>query len=256
MKKTKILLIVLIIICGSSCTVPLRELTYIQGVRSGTPYKRGIFPAAYKVRPHDMLYIQVNGEDAISTDILNLAGSSASYVASYNLDLVTYIVNESGEISYPKLGIIKVEGLTVDEIRDIIQTGVDKYIENTSVFVRLVERNITVLGEVRNPGQKPMVRNQLTIFEALGAAGDITDYGNRKNIKRLRETEEGTIVVTLDLTDPSFITSPDYLILPNDVIYVEPLSKVYGRKNLAFGTGIGLVFSTMYTLLLILNLFL
>jgi polysaccharide export outer membrane protein len=254
MKKTKLLIIIFIIITGSSCTVPLSKLTYIQGVQPGTLYKRGSSPGDYKVRPNDLLYIQVNGQDAPSTDFLNLAGSSASSVGSYTLDLITYVVNESGEITYPKLGIIRVEGLTVDEIRDIVQAGVDKYIENTSVFVRIVERNITILGEVKDPGQKEMVRNQLTIFEALGTAGDVTDYGNRKNIKRLRETKEGTIVASIDLTDPGLISSPDYLILPNDVIYVEPLTKVYGKKTLPYGFGFTLAFATISTILLIFNL--
>lgn len=255
MKKTKILLIIFIIITASSCTVPLKKLTYIRGVQPATVYKRGSVQEVYKVQPNDLLYIQVNGEEALSTDFLNISGSSVSSVGTYGLDMISYVVNESGEIYFPKLGSIKVEGLSVDEIRDKVQAGVAKYLANTTVFVRLVERNITILGEVREPGQKRMIRNQLTVFEALGAAGDITDFGNRKNVKRMRESKEGTIVASIDLTDPGLITSPDYLILPNDVIYVEPLSRVYGRKTLPYGFGFTLIYATISSLLLFLNLF-
>lgn len=117
-------------------------------------------------------------------------------------------MDEQGFISYPQLGEIKVEGLTTAQVRNIIQKKVNEYLESASVFVKLVNRNITVLCEVRNPGQKLMLKNQLTIFEALGTAGDITDYGNRRNVKLIRELPEGKHIVELDLTDSNLLTSP------------------------------------------------
>src|SRR5690606_37368657 len=115
------------------------------------------------------------------------------------------LVDSQGKIAYPQLGEIVVENLTVSDVRNIIQEKINKYLESASVFVKLVNRNISVLGEVRNPGQKSMVKNQLTIFEALGTAGDITDYGNRKNVKLIRELPDGKQIIELDLTDPNII---------------------------------------------------
>jgi len=137
------------------------------------------------------------------------------------MELITYLVDVEGKISYPQLGDIVVADKTVSEVRDIIQSKVDSYLESASVFVKLVNRNITVLGEVKAPGQKLMVKNQLTIFEALGTAGDITDYGNRLSVKLIRELPDGKHVAELNLTDPNIIYSPYYYILPHDIVYVE-----------------------------------
>jgi polysaccharide export outer membrane protein len=137
----------------------------------------------------------------------------------------------------------------------MIQLEVDRYLEAASVFVKLVNRNITVLGEVKQPGQKLMVKNQLTIFEALGTAGDMTDYGNRQNVKLIRELPEGKHIENMDLTDPQLIFSPYYYILPHDIIYVEHETKVYGAKNLSYAAPLSITASVISIGLLILNLF-
>jgi polysaccharide export outer membrane protein len=142
------------------------------------------------------------------------------------------------------------------EVREIIQKGVDKYLQSASVFVKLVNRNITVLGEVRSPGQQLMVKNQLTIFEALGTAGDITDWGNFQNVKIIREVPEGRFVGELDLTTANVIQSPYYYILPHDIVYVERREKVFGDKNVPFGQRLSLGLSVISIALLTLNLFL
>ena len=176
--------------------------------------------------------------------------------SSEGLELITYLVDNDGNISYPQLGEIHVGDLKTGEVRDIIQKEVDKYLETASVFVKLVNRNITVIGEVKNPGQKSMVKNQLTIFEALGTAGDITDWGNRENVKIIRELPEGKHIAEIDLTATNVITSPYYYILPHDIIYVEHRDKIYGDKNLPYGTRLSLSLSVISITMLILNLLL
>ena len=100
-----------------------------------------------------------------------------------------------------------------------------------------------------------MIKNQLTIFEALGTAGDVTLYGNRKNLKLVRDTEKGRMVAQIDLTDPNLIHSPHYFILPNDVIYVEQRSNVHGQKTMPPGLLWSIVLSTISTAILIYSVF-
>jgi polysaccharide export outer membrane protein len=171
------------------------------------------------------------------------------------MELITYLVDKTGNIEYPYLGQIKVEGLTLSEVNEKIQKQVDMYLESASVFVKLVNRNITVLGEVSAPGQKLMVKNQLTIFEALGTAGDITDYGNRQNVKIIREFPTGKIIAEVDLTDPDLIFSPYYYILPHDIVYVEYSTKVYGAKNLPYAVPLSITTSIISIGVLLLNVF-
>ncbi len=243
-----------------SCSTPLREVTYLNDIRTGQSYKNGPIPEEYKIRSGDQLFIQVISDDPLNAAFLNLVntqGNSGNLGNSANsLELITFLVDKQGTISYPQLGEINIEDLTTAQVRDIIQKKVNSYLENASVFVKLVNRNITVLGEVRNPGQKLMLKNQLTIFEALGTAGDITDYGNRRNIKLIRELPEGKFIAELDLTDSDLLSSPYYYVLPHDVIYVEYSTKVYGAKNLSYATPISITASVISIGLLVANLFL
>lgn len=243
----------------ASCSTPLNELTYLNGIASDITYTSGPVPEEYRIRSNDQLFIQVisdNPDNAAFLNIINTGRSSGSFGSSTNsLELITYLVDDVGEISYPQLGAIRVEGKTVSEVHDMIQSKVNNYLESASVFVKLVNRNITVLGEVKQPGQKLMVKNQLTIFEALGSAGDITDYGNRQNVKLIRELPSGKHIAQLDLTNPHIIYSPYYYVLPHDIIYVEHSTKVYGAKNLSYAAPISITTSVISIGLLILNLF-
>lgn len=261
MSKTKIrpLIIFTLLLVFTSCSTPLQELIYLNEIETGKTYENGPLPDEYKIRPNDQLFIQVISDDPLNAAFLNLIntqGSMGSMGSSANsLELITFLVDQDGNISYPELGEIHVEDKSVQEVQEIIQDGVNNYLESASVFVKLVNRNVTVLGEVHQPGQKLMVKNQLTIFEALGLAGDITDYGNRQSVKLIRELPDGKHIVELNLTDPETIFSPYYYILPHDIIYVEHSTKVYGAKNLPYSAPLSITASIVSIGLLILNLF-
>lgn len=241
----------------ASCSTPLQELIYLNEIETDKTYPSGPLPEEYRIRSNDQLFIQVISDDPLNAAFLNLIDTQRGSLGatSNSMELITYLVDDEGKISYPQLGDIEVKDKTVSEVRDIIQRKVDQYLESASVFVKLVNRNITVLGEVRSPGQKLMVKNQLTIFEALGTAGDITDYGNRQSVKLIRELPDGKHVTELDLTDPQVIYSPYYYVLPHDIVYVEHSTKVYGAKNLSYAAPIGIVSSVISIGLLVLNLF-
>lgn len=259
MKNLSPIAIVILLLAFTSCSTPLTELIYLNEITPGKTYESGPEPEEYQIRPNDQLFIQVISDDPLNAAFLNLIntqGSMGSMGNSANsLELITYLVDEEGYIAYPQLGVLEVQGKTVADVRDMLQQEVNKYLEAASVFVKLVNRNITVLGEVKQPGQKLMVKNRLTIFEALGTAGDLTDYGNRQNVKLIRELPEGKHIEMLDLTDPDLILSPYYYILPHDVIYVEHETKVYGAKNLSYAAPLSITASIVSIGLLFINLF-
>lgn len=236
-----------------ACMTPLKEITYMHGSNPGTASNQNKCCKEYTFRPGDLLYINIIGEDPENTAFLNLA-QGVSYVSnSLNIDFVTYQVDMNGVINFPHFGEIRVAGLNAGEIRTMLQEKVDLILENTSVFVKHVNRSVTILGEVKNPGQHMMLNDRITVFEALGLAGDINEYGNRKSVKIVRETPALKITEQLDLTDPGVIHSKFYYIYPRDLIYVEPTSKVYGFKTMPFGTGFTIIFSSISTTLLLLN---
>lgn len=257
--KTTPLIIFAFLLFLTSCSTPLQELIYLNEIETGKTYENGPQPDEYRIRPNDQLFIQVISDDPLNAAFLNLIntqGSMGSMGSSANsLELITFLVDRDGNISYPELGEIHVEDKTIQEVQKIVQTGVNEYLESASVFVKLVNRNVTILGEVQQPGQKLMVKNQLTIFEALGLAGDITDYGNRQTVKLIRELPTGKHIVEMDLTDPETLFSPYYYVLPHDIIYVEHSTKVYGAKNLPYSAPLSITASIVSIGLLILNLF-
>lgn len=240
---------------ASSCSSPLKQMTYMYNAQTDSLYPRIPLPDAYIIRPNDQLYISVISDDPEKTSHLNMS-SAGGVGGGYGMDLMTYLVDENGHISYPQLGEVQVAGLTLLEIRDKIQKQVDQYVINTSVVVKLANRTFTILGDVNGGGLISMPKNQYTIFEALGAAGGVSDGGNRQKVKLIRETPEGTKIVNIDLTDDKLLSSEYYYILPNDVLYVEPNNyRIYSVRTLPWLSQATFAASLLSTAFLILNLF-
>jgi len=238
-----------------SCSSPLKQLTYMHDALTDTLYSRVPLPDPYRIRPNDQLYISVLGDNKENTDFLNI-GTTTGVGGGFGMDMLTYLVDEHGNISYPQIGEVHVEGLTLLEVKDLLQKEVDRFVVHTSVIVKLANRTFTILGDVNGGGLMDMPKNQYTIFEALGAAGGISDYGNRQNVKLIRETPQGTRIVNIDLTDDSLLSSEYYYILPNDVIYVEPNKfRTYQVRTLPWLNQATFAASLLSTAFLIINLF-
>jgi len=247
-----LLMISVLIIAISSCSTPKRKLIYTHKIETEKLHPNVLTPETYLIQPNDHLYIVVMGDDPLNTAFLNLT-TAMSGSAGSDLELVSYRVSKDGNISFPQLGEIAVEGKTILEIQHLLQERISAYIDNTAVFVQLVGRNITILGEVLQPGTVRIYRNQLTIFEAIGAAGDLTDWADRRDVKLFRKISAGTEVASIDLTDPALLYSDYYYIYPNDVLYVQPSSKVFGFKTLGYFDFLTIGLSLITTALVILT---
>lgn len=208
----------------------------------------------YHLSVGDNLYIKVRSLDESSNNFFNNMGDE-NRTSGYNdasIYLNSYTVDPQGNIVFPFIGPVQVLGKTLDETREIIENIMNEYLKETTIIVKLVNFNITFVGEVRRPGEYKIYQDKINIFEAISAAGDITDYGNRNEVKLLRTSDNGTEMHILDLTKENIIESPYYFLKPNDVIYVEPLK----GKQFAFSTfPYALIFSTITTLIVLLTFF-
>ena len=81
---------------------------------------------------------------------------------------------------------------------------------------------ISIIGDVAKPGRYDINKDQLTLFEALALAGDLTIYGDRENVAVIREKDGKSIVTKLDLRSQDIFSSPCFYIEQNDVIIVSP----------------------------------
>jgi polysaccharide export outer membrane protein len=208
--------------------------------------------SSYRLQPNDILSVQIksSAEPEIS-NLFNVGSLQNSMFASPgSLFLEGYSVDGSGKIILPILGELIVKDLTLDEVQILIQAHANKYLNNATVIVKLTSFKITVLGEVKAPGYYFVYNNQATILEALGMAGDLTSFGNRKNLKLIRQMPAGSEVVLLNLTDPRLLQSEYFFLNPGDVLYVEPLSERTKRTNIEI---LSVVFSAVTTAVLILS---
>lgn len=243
-------LISVLLIVLSSCTSNKR-LTYLRESSNNEEFKTSANNFIYKIQPKDILYIQINSLNKEVSELFNVNGFSN--VASYNdqfLYLHSFSVNDSGFVSLPILGQIKVIDLTIDEAHIEIQNKINEYLKDATVIVKLISYRISILGEVKAPGHYILYQNNINIFEALSKAGDITDYGNKKNVLLLRPYNNTYKSIRLDLTDKNVLSSEYISLLPNDIIYVEPAKLKAFRLN---SPNISIILSSISTLILVLS---
>jgi polysaccharide biosynthesis/export protein len=128
----------------------------------------------------------------------------------------------------------------------------NEYILQSVVIVKLVNFYVTMLGEVQRPGEYKIYQDELNIFEAISMAGDLTDFANRSQIKLIRQTKQGSEVIDIDLTQRQILASDHYFLMPNDILYVEPLKgKQFTFANFPYA----IIFSAISTTLLLVNYF-
>lgn len=184
--------------------------------------------APYKVKVGDHLYIKIYSIDPktskfFQTDFPNLMTGTYLYLNSYKVD-------EEGYISFSFIQKMYVKGLTIEEVQASIQKTLNEYFKECSVFVKLVNFQISVLGEVQSPGTFSIDREQINLLQAMGMAGGATTFGRLDKVILVRQTLNGSQVYYLDLRDNAVLQSELYYLMPNDIIYVEPR----GSKNWAF----------------------
>ncbi len=133
-----------------------------------------------------------------------------------------FVINRDNIITFPILGDIKVGGYNTYEASLVLRRALSQYIINPIVEIELVNFKVTILGEVKQPGVYTVPGSKITILELLGMAGDLTVYGQRKNIKVIRIVKGHKKSFNIDLTSDKVFTSNVFYLHKNDVVYVPP----------------------------------
>lgn len=191
----------------------------------------------YKLQPGDNLYIHVvNTIDERSASSIN--GDIRGYLSSdANIYLQTTTIDEEGCVEMPLVGKILVKNLTVDEAKDKLQKAVNTYINGSMLVVKLANFNLTLLGEVSRPGMYKIYQSQINLFEAVAMAGNMTNFAKRNEVRIIRQTDNGSEIVTVDMGQADILSSPYYYLKPNDIVYVEPLKlKQWGFSTFPYST--------------------
>jgi len=222
--KQNLLILTVSILLVSSCT-SMKQLGYLNNLPK--PSSEETFTMNipdYKLQQRDVLYITAKAmtPDGMITDYLSSGTSGSTQQDASEGYLSGYVVNREGNITIPVVGTIKLGGLTLEETRKLVQTFVDKVFNNSTVECKLRSFKVTIIGEVKSPGIILIYSNYLTVLEAIGRAGGISDFGNRHKILVIRPVDKETKTFSLNLQDKQIITSDAYFLLPNDVVIVQP----------------------------------
>ena len=218
--------------CGSQKDVPyFQNSQYVDLSKSQYLYDA-------RIMPKDQLTITVSCIDDQAAAPFNMTVPTpytATTRSTYSQPMLqTYLVDNDGNISFPIVGQVHVGGLTKSEAEQMIEERIKPFMSSSEkpiVTVRMPGYQISVLGEVARPGTFNVSREKITILEALGQAGDLTIWGQRKNVQLIREDPTGQKTIHyFDLTDANIINSPYYYLQQNDVIYVTP-NKVKAQNS-------------------------
>ena len=218
---------IILFVLATSC-VNTKQVTYFDEVGNAQFSTNGQMHPEPPIRPNDLLSISVsspNPEASIPFNTPNLIATQTSSAAGTTVQATGYLVGTDGQIQFPFLGNIKAAGLTKSQLQEEIikQLSSKRLLLDPIVSVRYLNYKVSVLGEVARPSVLTIPNERVSMLEAIGLAGDMTIYAKRDNILLIRELEEGQRVTTrIDLTSKQLLSSPDYYLKPNDIIYVEP----------------------------------
>ena len=223
-KKYVAYLVVCMAVFFTACT-STKKIIYLQDV---VPLKQQEIEQKYEVIIHgdDLLAIMVNSRDPELALPFNMP--MVSYQLGSNTGgqqrVLGYLVDTNGNIDFPILGEIHVEGFTRMQLTELIKNKLIEgdLIKDPIVTVQFLNFKISVMGEVGRPGSFTISGDRITLLEALSMAGDLTIYGNRKNVLLIRDNGGKKEYHRFDLTSIESLNSPYYYLQQNDVLYVEP----------------------------------
>ena len=230
-----ILFMAMVSLALSSC-VTARKVNYMQKPDKQIPtYTDTLSYEDYVVRLGDRLYVYIYSLNEEVQKMYNAGGSNSQMRGQMGMsgglggsyDLYTYLVDEEGNIDFPTIGKIPVQGKTTREVKWLLEEELGKLMKEipgysmVSVEVNIVNRSFSVIGA--QSGRYMINKEKMTIFEALAMAGDLSEFNSRKEIKLVREKNGVTTIKTFDVRSEDIVNSEYYYIEPNDIIYIRQI---------------------------------
>jgi polysaccharide export outer membrane protein len=173
-----------------------------------------IQPKEIAIKTNDVLSIRVGSRT------LNQEQTRLFNIGSGDSSSASYIVNAAGTIEMPMIGNIKAAGLTVVQLQTVLAEKLVNYVKDPIVKVKYAQFIINMLGEIRSPGTKSFLTDNVTILDAISAGGDLTDFAKREDIMVIREEGGRRKYFKVDLKSAGIFQSPVYQLQPHDLIYV------------------------------------
>ena len=213
MKTLVNLFAVIIVIAMSSCSSTnlfessKNKLSPIQELKDHKP-------SAYRIRKDDKISVSIWNHDEMSV---------GSVFGIYNSNEVYgkwVLVEQTGDIQLPKIGTIHAEGNTIQQLQDELKTSYAKFVVDPIIVVKVLNRTVTVLGEVKDAGTFLLEKEYNTLVELLGRAGGLNFYADQRKVKLIRKVGILEKEYELNLAKLNDYDLHQIHLLADDVIYV------------------------------------
>lgn len=198
----------------------LKEKQKLDTIVNVTPYE-------YKVRNGDILSVEIVSITPGEYNMANIAKSGGDVQSGY-------LVNDSGYVDVPVIGLVKVGGQSVEQARNKIKIIASDYLNNVTVNVRLLSFTVDIFGEVSGHVTSP--DGKLSIIQAIAQVGGtnqgVNTFSNLEKVKIIRQVDDGRRihVFYVDISDVQIINRPEYFLMPKDILVLEPHRAKNGLK--------------------------
>lgn len=225
----------------SSCA-SRKDFVYLGDMRQGTDYPANLRHEA-KIQRDDRLSITVNSKNPELALPFNMQGGvfrlsengnvTSASSASSSVREKGYRVDVDGNIDFPILGKLHVEGLTVGQATELIKEKIilGNYIKEPLVSIEFLNFKYTVMGAVGHTGTFSVEGDRITLIDAIAKAGDLNAKARLDRVIVIREEGDMRRMYVHDLRDKSVFNSPAYYLQQNDIVYVEPKYRKKDRED-------------------------
>ncbi|QCR22591.1 polysaccharide biosynthesis/export family protein [Pontibacter sp. SGAir0037] len=228
----RFIIYIFVLVTAFSC-VPRKKLLYLQEASKVKQTNAKSFASnslEYRLKPDDVVSIHIFSLTPGQFNIFSRSTEDAQNPATI------FTIDRAGFVELPAIGQVEVNNLTIKQAQDKIRLLLEEYLKSPLVRIELrTPFEFTILGEVNKPGHFTKVGEEITLFEALGSAGDLTRFADRSNIKLVRKNKEGqTEIINIDVLKADLLASEYYHLRSEDVIIVDPLGARGARENQLF----------------------
>jgi len=208
-----------------------KKVVYVEDMLADTVYS-AFNPSTLKIQKNDRLNIWVSARTPELAVPFNQGGAGVSYRSTLDIDGNSssastqhgaYLVDENGNIEFPILGTIKLEGLSTMQARDYLKNLLidEQLIAEPIVKVEMTNLSVSVVGEVTQQRIISSPDSRLTILSAIAGARGMTKDANPNKVHVIREENGQRKIYTHDIESKDFFDSPGYYLQQNDIVYVE-----------------------------------
>lgn len=219
----------------SSCSYKQNQVLFERKTTAIDTANHGMIqPAAYKIKAQDVLQVRNLQNIKYITDEVPTGPSGAAPTSSQGGQMgQTYQVEEDGTVALPVIGRVQVAGLSRYEATKKIEEMYRKsLLKDPIIEVKIINLSVTLLGEVKSPGNYPLIKDRTGLVEMIGAAGGLTDKANEKTVKIIRGTAQNPKVTEIDMSDIASLGNPATVLQNQDIIYIAQNKKAIRNEKL------------------------